>query len=362
MTNKIPFKYVVLHGLVRDSQGRKMSKSLGNGINPLDVISKYGADALRLSLVTGLTAGNDTRFSEKKLEGNRNFVNKIWNAARFLKMNGGKGITNINMKDLTVCDSWILSKLNRIISEISNNMEKFEFGLSLQKIYSFFWDDFCDWYLELSKINFKKNNSSIDTCCFVFCQILKILHPFIPFVTEEIWSFFNEGYLMISDYPKYDKNLDNKMAEEKVEKMISIIHSIRVKRNEMNTPSSKKIAIYVKSDENSEFFVNISEFVEKLSGVSKVHLNCEIPNCEMVVCALEFAEIMIPLEDLADKEILKSKMLKEISELEKRIEKNESLLRNKSFIEKAPANVIENTKMSLESDKTRLNVLKNRNF
>ena len=363
LTNKIPFKYVVLHGLVRDSQGRKMSKSLGNGINPLDIISKYGADALRLSLVTGLTAGNDTRFSEDKLEGNRNFVNKIWNAARFLKMNGGKGIQDIDIAKLSVFDSWILSKLNRIIYEVTNNMEKFEFGLSLQKIYSFFWDDFCDWYLELSKISFKNNNSNIDVCCYVFCQILKILHPFIPFVTEEIWSFFNNTeYLMTSNYPKYDEKLENKNAERQVEKIISIVHTIRVKRNEMNTPNNKKITIYVKSNEKNEFFINASDFIEKLSGVSEVHLNCEIPNCEMVICALEFAEIMIPLEDLADKEILKSKMLKEISELEKRIAKNKSLLENKSFIEKAPDKVIENTKLSLKSDEIRLNTLKNRNF
>ncbi len=359
MIKKIPFRNVVIHGLVRDAQGRKMSKSLGNGINPLDIISQYGTDALRLSLVTGLTAGNDTRFSQDKLEGNRNFINKIWNAARFIKMNGGH--RGDNLSTINPYDYWIFHKINSTISEVTNNMEKFEFGLSLQKIYSLFWDNFCDWYLEFSKISFKKDNSSINTCCYVFCQILKLLHPFIPFVTEKIWKFFNNDFLMISSYPKCNFNLENKDEYEKVERLISVIHSIRAKRNEMNTPHNKKITIYVYSNEENEslvkFFTDFSDPIETLAGVGIIRMGRKT-EMEMSAIVLDFVKIMIPVEDLTNKEELKLKLSKEIKELEQKILKNKNLLDSNSFMEKAPQKVIDNVINSLKSDKLKLYELK----
>jgi len=362
MTKEIPFKNVVIHGLVRDAQGRKMSKSLGNGINPLDVISQYGTDALRLALVTGLTAGNDTRFSKDKLEGNRNFINKIWNAARFIKMNVGH--RGEELSSLNSYDYWILHKINSTVSEVTNNMGKFEFGLSLQKIYSLFWDNFCDWYLELSKISFKENKSNINTCCYVFCQILKLLHPFIPFVTEKIWKFFNNDFLMVSDYPKFNSSFENKEDHEKVERLISIIHSIRSKRNEMNTPHNKKITIFVHSNEEKEslvkFFSDFSDPIEKLAGVETVRIGCQSES-EMSVIVLDFAKIMIPLEDLTDKEKLKIKLSKEIKDLEQKIEKSKNLINNKSFMEKAPKEVVDSVINSLKSDELKLYELKNKN-
>ena len=327
MTNKIPFRNVVIHGLVRDSKGRKMSKSLGNGINPLDVISQYGTDALRLSLVTGLTAGNDTRFSKDKLEGNRNFINKIWNAARFIKMNGGH--RGGELSNLNSYDYWIFHKINSTISEVTNNMEKFEFGLSLQKIYSLFWDHFCDWYLEFSKISFKKNKSNINTCCYVFCQILKLLHPFIPFVTEKIWKFFNDNFLITSDYPKFNSNFENREEYERIERLISIIHSVRAKRNDMNTPHNKKITIFVHSNEEREslvkFLTDFSDSIEILAGIGEVKIGCQAEN-EMSIIVLDFAKIMIPVEDLTNREELELKLSREIKYLEQKIAKNKNHL------------------------------------
>lgn len=359
MTNKIPFRNVVIHGLVRDSQGRKMSKSLGNGINPLDIISQYGTDALRLSLVTGLTAGNDTRFSKNKLEGNRNFINKIWNAARFIKMNGGR--RGEKLPPLNSYDYWILHKINSTVSEVTNNMEKFEFGLSLQKIYSLFWDNFCDWYLEFSKISSKKDKSNINTCCYVFCQILKLLHPFIPFATEKIWRFFSDDFLMTSDYPKFNSDFENKEEYKKIERLVSIIHSIRAKRNEMNTPHNKKITIFVHSNEEKEslvkFFSDFSDPIETLAGVGVIRIGCKTED-KMSTTVLDFAKIMIPVEDLTNKEELELKLSKEIKDLEHKIAKNKNLLSNKSFMEKAPQEVVINVTNSLKSDELKLYKLK----
>lgn len=350
MTKKIPFRNVVIHGLIRDSQGRKMSKSLGNGVDPIDIISKYGTDALRLSLITGLTLGNDTRFSDDKLSNARNFVNKVWNAARFLKMKNPDQENKL-CENFSVYDSWILSKLNSTIKEVTNNMEKFEFGISLQKITSFFWNDFCDWYLEFCKISPSKN------ICFVFCQILKLLHPFAPFVTEKIWSFFNESFIATSNYCNYNKRFDNKESENEISRLTDCIHSIRLKRNEMNTPHNKKIKIYVKSD-NLEIFRNHENAIKSLANVGEIIYD-DFSEKDVAICALDFAKIMIPIGELSDANIIHQKLVKESEDLKLRIEKNKNLLENSSFLEKAPKEIIDSVKASLKSDELKLsNVLK----
>ena len=359
LTGKIPFKKVVIHGLVRDAQGRKMSKSLGNGIDPIDIISKYGVDALRLTLVMGLTLGNDTRFSEKKIEGSRNFINKIWNAARFLKISNENITPKIELKNLSIYDKWMLNKLSDTIQEIQKNMEKFEFGMAIQKIYSLFWDDFCDWYIEFSKINFKNNLSNLNTCCYILCEILKILHPFIPFVTEKIWSFFNNNALTVSNYPEFNSNFNYEQDSKDVENIIAIIRAIRIKRNEMNTPHNKKINIFI-STKFEDLITKNSDKIKKLANINNIYINKKLDGGKILTCALDFANIMIPLQDLTNQDELNLKLKKELEELKKRIDKNKKLLQNKNFIEKAPTDIVENIKNILDSDEKKYSVLLNK--
>ena len=359
MTGEIPFKNVVIHGLVRDAQGRKMSKSLGNGIDPIEIISKYGVDALRLTLVMGLTLGNDTRFSEKKIEGSRNFINKIWNAARFLKITNENISPKIEINNLSIYDKWMLNKLNNTIQEVQKNMEKFEFGMAIQKIYSLFWDDFCDWYIEFSKIDFKSNLSNLNTCCYILCEILKILHPFIPVVTEKIWNFFNSNALTVSNYPEFNNNFDDEQDSKNVENIIEIIHAIRTKRNEMNTPHNKKINIFI-AIKNESLIIKNSDKIKKLANIENIYINKKSNSDNILTCALEFASINIPVGDLINQSELNLKLKKELEELKNRISKNENLLQNKEFIEKAPNDVVENIKNALNSDEKKYSILLNR--
>lgn len=351
MTGKIPFEDVVIHGLVRDSQGRKMSKSLGNGIDPLEIISNYGTDALRVSLVMGLTPGNDVRFSKEKIEGTRNFINKIWNAARFLKSTGAKFKNSLDINTLSKFDSWMLSRLNETIKEVKSNMEKFEFGISLQKIYSLFWDEFCDWYIEFCKIIYK-DEKKFENCCFIFCQILKLLHPFAPFVTEKVWSFFNDNYLAISEYPEYNSEFEYKKDEFQIQKLIEFIHSVRAKRNEMNTPHNKKIKVYV-SSENDDLFKENLEIIKSMASVSELEINEDFPSKNTILCVLDFCKIVIPMDELADKNEILKKLKADIELLEKKIEKSKSLLSDSSFVEKAPKDVVEKSRKTLENDQKR---------
>lgn len=348
MTGKIPFEDVVIHGLVRDSQGRKMSKSLGNGIDPLEIISNYGTDALRVSLVMGLTPGNDVRFSKEKIEGTRNFINKIWNAARFLKSTGAKFKSSLDINNLSKFDSWMLSRLNETIKEVKSNMEKFEFGISLQKIYSLFWDEFCDWYIEFCKISYK-DEKKFENCCFIFCQILKLLHPFAPFVTEKVWSFFNDSYLAISEYPEYNSKFEYKKDASQIQRLIEFIHSVRSKRNEMNTPHNKKIKVYV-SSENDDLFKENLGIIKSMASVSELEINEDFSSKNTVLCVLDFCKIVIPMDELADKNEILKKLKADIELLEKKIEKNKSLLSDLSFVEKAPKDVVEKSRKALEND------------
>ena len=360
LTKKIPFKKVLIHGLVRDAHGRKMSKSLGNGIDPLDVISKYGADSLRLTLVMGLTLGNDTRFLDSKLEGNRNFINKIWNAARFLHMNLGEcivGELDNDVSDLySSADLWILSRINDTSRDVRNNLEKFEFGVALQKIYSLFWDEFCDWYLEICKIEFKENPEKVVVSCNLFLRIVSILHPFIPFVTEKTWSIFKKTPLISSSYMSYDESLNNKDAEDEIQKLIQVVHSIRVKRNEMNTPHSKKIKIYVITSE-VEFFIRNEEKIKSLANVKEICKDKNPENDQNISLILNFAEIKIPLEELADIEEIRAKTEKEIAFLKEKIEKDKKLIENADFTKKAPRSVVSSVKKALDENIAKLKKL-----
>ena len=349
MTEKIPFRNVVIHGLVRDAQGRKMSKSLGNGIDPIEIISKYGTDALRLTLVMGLTLGNDTRFSEKKIEGSRNFINKIWNAARFLKISTKDISPKIEFNNLSIYDKWMLHKLNNVIQEVQKNMEKFEFGLAIQKIYSLFWDDFCDWYIEFSKIDFKNNLINLNTCCYILCEILKLLHPFIPFVTEKIWGFFNNNALTISNYPEFNNNFNYENENKNTDNLIAIIHAIRIKRNEMNTPHNKKINIFILT-ENNNLITENTDKIKILAGVENIYVNKSPENIKILMCTFEFAKVIIPIQDLTNQNELNLKIKKELENLQIRINKNKKLLEDKNFVEKAPSNVVENIRKNLTID------------
>ncbi len=352
LTKEIPFKKVLIHGLVRDSKGRKMSKSLGNGIDPLEVISEYGADSLRLTLVMGLTLGNDTRFLESKLEGNRNFVNKIWNASRFLHMNLGEKKLDDKVESLSIFDSWILSRINEVSKEVRENLERFEFGVALQKIYSLFWDEFCDWYLEFCKIDFKNNSSAVSNSCNFFLRIVKMLHPFIPFVTEKIWSIFKNSPLISSSYIDYDEKLENKSAEYEIKKIISVIHSIRNKRNEMGTPASKLINIFVESEDHGLF----ERHLDKIKTLSKVEgIKFGKPESKKATCIiLDFAKIYVDMEELADIEKLKDQLAKDIETVKSNIKKSESMLQNKEFTQKAPKDVISSVEETLSKSKSKL--------
>lgn len=359
MTGKIPFKNVFIHGLVRDSQGRKMSKSLGNGVDPIEVIEKYGADALRFTLATGNSPGNDMRFSDEKVLSSRNFANKIWNAARFIHMNlEGQDVKNEIPDDLSETDKWIISRFNNIVLEVTENIEKFELGLALQKLYDFIWDEFCDWYIEFSKINILENPKDCignkQVLVWIMSGTLKLLHPFMPFITEEIWQSFpqSEKSIMISEFPEYNKNFDFKRSEGIVKRVIEIIRSIRNRRAEMNVPQNKKTSVYI---DLSEEFSNLKEYkniIKKLSYSDNLKFGNDfnIENCAVILTS--FAKIYIPLKELIDKDLELKRMNKELENSKRYLESSKLKLCNEKFMSKAPENVINNIKntvLELES-------------
>ena len=254
------FDTVLIHGLVRDAQGRKMSKSLGNGIDPLEIIDQYGADALRLTLVVGSTPGNDMRFSDEKVKASRNFANKLWNAARFVMMNLPEDFRPGLPASLTMADKWVLSQLNTLVKNVTENLDKFELGLAAQKVQDFIWDVYCDWYIEIAKLRLNSEDaaeadSARQILVSVLVQALKLLHPFMPFITEEIWQAIpHEGrFLMLADWPKYDENLNFSVEAAHMESVMNAIRSIRNRRAEMNVPPSKKSTLYVVSDKGEIF-------------------------------------------------------------------------------------------------------------
>ena len=343
MTDKVPFSRILIHGLVRDAQGRKMSKSLGNGIDPIEVIQKYGADALRFSLVLGNSPGNDFRISEEKLEAGRNFANKIWNAARFVKMK----VSNIEGSEKpyepTLVDKWIITRLNKVIEEVTFNLEKLELGLAAQKLYDFIWDEFCDWYLEFSKL---LNNHEI--LVYILKSILKLIHPFMPFLTEQIWGYFseNEDSIMMLEYPKSDSEKIDEKSEQDVQVLITTIKTIRNMRHELSVPQGKKVSVFIESAQecHAELLKNCSEMICKLAGCEQVQFSGLESGLKCKTSVDEYSKIYIPLAQLIDKDLELSKLNKQLDDLNKQLEGVIKRLSDNNFMSKAPAKIIEGAK------------------
>lgn len=354
MTGKKPFENTLIHGLVRDSKGRKMSKSLGNGVDPLEIIEKYGADALRFSLILGNSPGNDMRYFDEKVEASRNFANKIWNAARFIHMNiDGKNIKNEIPKDLDMVDKWIISRFNLTAKEVIFNLDKFELGIAAQKLYDFIWDEFCDWYIEFSKILGKK-----EVLLWVMTNLLKLLHPFMPFVTEEIWLSFphEKESIMISDFPKFDDTLVFEKDERNTKILMSVIKSVRNIRREMNVPHGKKTMIFI---ENSSEDLNLilkkyESIICKLAYGKEIKINELITNSKFVAAVNEYVKIKIPVDELVDVELELKRLQKELEISKKQLEQTKSRLKNTNFVSKAPKEVINGAKDMAEKLKNKI--------
>ena len=360
--NSQPFDTVFIHGIVRDENGVKMSKSLGNGIDPLLVIDQYGADALRMFLATGNSPGNDMRYSEKRVEACRNFANKLWNASRFVHMN----IDDYNVKNelpatLETEDKWILHTLNNVAKEVNENLEKFELGIALSKIYDFIWNSYCDWYIELCKARLQSEGETAQNArqvlIYVLDKILKLLHPFMPFITEEIWQTIphdTEGKtVMLEKYPEYDPSLDFKAEAEEMMKVMEAITAIRTQRNEMNVPPSKKAKLFI-ATAIPETFSNGEQFFKKLASASEVEISDSFDIDGAVTVVTGDAKIYIPMEELVDKEAELKRLNKELKQVEKMLAQDEGKLNNPGFMSKAPEKVIEKIKGQAEKEREKI--------
>ena len=352
---EIPFKTVFFHGLIRDAQGRKMSKSLGNGVDPLDIIAEYGADALRFTLVTGNSPGNDMRFSEEKVAASRNFANKIWNAARFILMNiEGKDIGCALPEKLYTSDKWILNRFNSVTAAVTENLEKFELGMAVSKLYDFIWDDFCDWYIELAKIRMNGSDAeSADSArrvlVWVMSNTLKLLHPFMPYITEEIWQTLpHEGEaLIVAKWPEYDESLAFPAEAADMEKVMAVIRAIRVRRNEMNVPPSKKAHIYIETAQPAPYAEG-SEFIARLAYGSAVEIGASFAVEGAVTAVTDDAKALLPMDDLVDKAAEIARLTKELQNAQKQLDNVNAKLANEKFTSKAPQNVIDGVKANGE--------------
>ncbi len=342
-TGQVPFNTVLIHGLVRDSQGRKMSKSLGNGVDPLEVIDEYGADALRFSLATGNSPGNDMRYIPERVEASRNFANKLWNAARYLLMNLKSDEVLPLPTDLALEDKWIISKYNRLVGEVTDNLDKFELGLAIQKLYDFIWDIYCDWYIEISKARLNgEDEASANTAravlLYVFDGILKLLHPFMPFITEEIWQSIPHGdspALMVCEWPKYNKELDFSSDEAEFEKIMSAIRAIRNRRNEMNVPPSKKAKVCIASS-FADTFKKGESFICRLASASSVETGADFDMPDAVCVITDDAKIYLPLAELVEFSAEIERLEKELSKAQVDKDFFEKKLNNPNFVAKAP--------------------------
>ena len=350
-----PFPEVLIHGIVRDSQGRKMSKSLGNGVDPLVLIDEYGADALRYSLCSGVAPGSDIRYSDDKMEAARNFLNKLWNASRFVSMNLENKDVSGEWKTLTDADKWILTKLQLVTAEVRRNNDKYEIGLALAKIYDFVWSDFCDWYIELTKPvlygqDEEKKADTLKVIRYVLGEILKLMHPFVPFITEEIWTELNYGETVMTEkYPVYEEKFVFGNEYDEFEKVKEIITKVRAIRASMNVPPTKKFSLYLGS--GAENVLNEAIYIEKLANVTKV-ASAEEFTSEEKVCraATSFAEILIPLGELVDFEKEKARLAKELAVVENEIKRGKGMLSNAGFMAKAPAALVEQEKEKLRKN------------
>ena len=353
---RIPFKDVLIHGLVRDSQGRKMSKSLGNGIDPTEIISKFGADTLRFSLINGVAAGSDMRFSDEKIEGARNFMNKVWNASRFVLLNAeDKKISPISECKLSAADKWIITKLNKIVRDVTVNMEKYEMGVALANLYDFVWTDFCDWYIELTKPvlygeDEKKRNDTISVLTFVLGEIMKLLHPFIPFVTEKIYKSIPgaKGPLMLADFPRYNAKLNYSASVKEIEPIKEIIKCVRNVKAQVGAAPSKRVTLYVKT-QNKKPIKTGSIYIQKLAGVSDIQIieDKSVLGDKVVSQVIDGFELFVPLGELVDlsKEI--TRLEGELNNVENEIKRASGKLANNGFLEKAPKALVESERAKL---------------
>ena len=355
---EVPFKTVLIHGLVRDPQGRKMSKSLGNGVDPLQEIDKYGADALRFTLATGNSPGNDMRYLPERVEASRNFANKIWNAARFILMNLDDEEPAPHIpENLAVEDKWIISKFNTLAKDVTENLEKFELGLAVQKLYDFIWDVFCDWYIEIAKIRLNSDDKATAKAVLVYIMsgCMKLLHPFMPFITEEIWQTLpHDGEsIMISDWIEYDEKLNFAKEEAEFESIMSAVKAIRTRRSEMNVAPSKKAAIYI-ATEKQDIFNTSSAVIAKLASGSSVEVADSFAIENAVSIVTSDATIYIPLGELVDFEAEKARLNKEKDAVLKKLEQTERKLSNEGFLSKAPEKVVEEQKQKAKEFKEKI--------
>ena len=361
---EVPFNTVFFHGLIRDAQGRKMSKSLGNGVDPLDVISVYGADALRFTLVTGNSPGNDLRFSEEKVSASRNFANKIWNAARFILMNiEGKDIDCTLPKKLYTSDKWILNRFNNVTAAVTENLEKFELGMAVSKLYDFIWDDFCDWYIELAKIRMNgADEESADSArrvlVWTMSNTLKLLHPFMPYITEEIWQTLpHDGEaLIVAKWPEYDEALSFPQEANDLENVMALIRAIRTRRNEMNVPPSKKAHIYIDTAHPAPY-EEASEFIARLAYGSKVEIGTGFDVQGAVTAVTDDAKALLPMDDLVDKAAETARLNKELANAQKQLDTVKAKLANEKFTSKAPQNVIDGVKANGEKLEAKIKLI-----
>lgn len=354
---EVPFKDVYLTGLVKDPQGRKMSKSLGNGIDPIEVIDQYGADALRFALITGNTPGNDSRFYMEKVEANRNFCNKLWNASRFVFMNVEENVKNIDEVELQIEDKWIISSLNNVINEVSTNLNKYEIGIAAEKIYDFTWNVFCDWYIELVKPrlygdNAKLKESAISVLIYTLTNVIKLLHPFMPYITEEIYSYLpNKNDMLINEtWPKYSESNSFKKEEEIIDKLVESVISIRNSRQEMNIAPKKQSDVYILTSDKSleDDFKQLESLFRSSVSINEYKVNEDISEENNIVIVKDSYKIIIPLNDLIDYSKELERLEKELNSAKSELKRAESKLKNEGFLKGAPDNLVEKEKEKVE--------------
>lgn len=359
-TGEVPFHTVFIHGLVRDAQGRKMSKSLGNGIDPLEVIDQYGADALRLALVTGNSPGNDMRFSDDKIKAARNFANKLWNATRFILMNLSDEVTDCALpRTLSIEDKWVLSQYSRLVREVTENLDRFELGIAEQKLYDFLWDVFCDWYIELAKSRLQAGGETAlcaqKVLVFLMSNTVKLLHPFMPFITEEIWQALpHDGEsIMVAPWPQADAALDFSADESDFEMIMQVIRAIRARRGEMNVPPSKKTRLFIMTAHKAVFEQG-RPFFARLAFASDVELGDSFDADGSVQVVTDAARVFIPMDELVDREKELARLGREKAACEKDIAALSSKLDNPGFVAKAPAQVVDGERAKLAKARERL--------
>lgn len=361
---KAPFDTVFIHGIVRDAQGRKMSKSLGNGIDPLLEIDKYGADALRFTLATGNSPGNDMRYTPEKVEASRNFANKLWNAARFVLMNLDDNEPAPYIPEgLALEDKWILSIYNRVVKEVTDNLEKFELGIAVQKLYDFIWDVFCDWYIELAKARLtgedeQAKKTARGVLCYVLSGTLKLLHPFMPFITEEIWQTLpHEGEtIMLASFPEYSESLNFAAEETEFSRVMEAVRAVRSRRAEMNVPASKKAEVYI-ATAHTDTFKTCAVFFSRLASASEVKVAGEWDMAGAVSIVTSDAKIYIPMDQLIDFEAEKKRLEKEKAETEKLLAGVMAKLNNEAFVSRAPKNIVDNQREAAERLNKKLSLI-----